>query len=70
MYKIVDHTKAKAGYLTMEFNGRRVCDFFPFARGEDSEWVRAEARRIVNVMNMIGDAAEMPPIGDARPVNG
>lgn len=67
MYEIKEYTTKISGFLTLEVDGRRVCDFFPFAKGADPAWVREEAHRIAKVMNMLGDAVEMPPIGDSRP---
>lgn len=50
-WRIVDLTKKGGGYLRLERNGQRVCDFFPFAAGSDEGWVRAQAQLICRTMN-------------------
>jgi hypothetical protein len=67
VYEIKDRTKANSGYLQVARDGRRVCDFYPFAAGADAEWVRDQARTIVAVMNGAGTNVTPFPSGGARP---
>ncbi len=55
MYILKDFTNhAKTGgYLQLQLDGERVCDFFPYARGADEEWVREQANRIMNYANTL-----------------
>lgn len=48
---VVDYTKKTGGYLMLTFNGRRVADFFPFAKNADELWVREQAELIASTMN-------------------
>lgn len=50
-WTIVDHTKKTGGYLQLMYRGRRVADFFPFAKDADELWVREQAERIADAMN-------------------
>lgn len=50
-WEIVDHTVPSGGYLQLQRNGKRVCDFFPFAKGADEKWVRKQADLICRTMN-------------------
>lgn len=50
-WQLTDDTGKCAGYLRLTLNGRRVCDFFPFARDADEAWIRKQARLIVDTMN-------------------
>lgn len=49
-WKLIDYTKKGGGYLQLAHDGRRVCDFFPFAKGADEQWVRAQANLIYQTM--------------------
>lgn len=51
-WKLVDMTNGKnSGYLQLRKNCRRVADFFPYGVGSDEQWVREQARMIVEVLN-------------------
>jgi hypothetical protein len=52
MWTLEDNTNGKnGGYLQICLDGRRVVDAFPYARDADPQWVRAQAQRVVDVMN-------------------
>lgn len=50
-WEVEDCTGAGRGYLRLMCDGKRVCDFFPFARDADPEWVRIQAYRIRDRMD-------------------
>ena len=50
-WTINDVTRAKTGYLTLRFQGKRVCDFFPFAPDTEEHVVRQQAELICRTMN-------------------
>ena len=45
-WEVEDNTGTNKGYLRLTCDGKRVCDFFPYAAGADPEWVRDQAYRI------------------------
>lgn len=52
LWTIVDYTNGKGGgYLQLQYDGQRVCDFFPHARDADEAWIRARAKFIMDTMN-------------------
>lgn len=53
MWKLQDGTKSGRGYLSILKDGKRVADVFPFASGTDGVWVREQAARIVDQMNVV-----------------
>lgn len=50
-WHIEDYTKKNAGYLQLQFEGKRVCDFFPFAHGASESVIRQQAELIAATMN-------------------
>lgn len=56
MWNLIDHSGPSMGYLRLTYDDKRVADFFPFASGADPEWVRDQAKKIVDTMN----ASEAP----------
>ena len=47
-----DNTSGKSGYLRLECDGRRVCDFFPFTNnGADEKWIRSMANEMTRILN-------------------
>lgn len=52
-WKIVNFTKSTGGYLQLTYQGVRVCDFFPFAKGADEALVRQQAQLIASTMNEV-----------------
>lgn len=46
VWEIENNAGNNKGYLRLTCDGKRVCDFFPFAAGTDSEWVIIQAHRI------------------------
>ncbi len=50
-WTLTDNTSAKGGYLRLCRDGKRVCDFFPFAKGTDEAWVREQAKLLLDTMN-------------------
>jgi hypothetical protein len=60
-YRIVDHTRGKrSGYLSLLLDGKRVCDFFPFAAHTDEAFVRQQAALIEKTMNASPSLPESP----------
>lgn len=57
IWELKDFSGEKKGYLQLNCDGERVCDFFPYAAGADPVWVRARAAYICDVLNG-GIAAE------------
>lgn len=55
MWKVEDHTSNKngtnVGYLTLTFDGKRVSDFFPYARGADPNWIFEMAHKLAEYAN-------------------
>jgi hypothetical protein len=50
-WEIRDYSNEKSkGWLTLTCDGMRVCDFFPYAKDADSEWVIIQAHRIKDRM--------------------
>jgi hypothetical protein len=45
-WEIEDCTGTNKGYLRLICDGKRVCDFFPYAKDADPEWVIIQAHRI------------------------
>ncbi len=55
MWKVEDHTMykngQKIGYLTLTLDGKRVCDFFPYAANTDADWIFEQARKLAEYGN-------------------
>jgi hypothetical protein len=67
VYEIKNYTNPTGGYMQLVCDGRRVCDFYPFAAGADAEWVWDQARTIVALMNAAGRKVIALPTGGKRP---
>ncbi len=50
-WTIEDHTRLRGGYLRLLRAGRRICDFFPFAKDEDEQFIRRQAKMIADLLN-------------------
>ena len=49
------------GYLRITFDGKRVVDAFPWAKGpppSDPAWVKQQVQRIIDAMNAIDQESE------------
>jgi hypothetical protein len=47
VWEIQDNSNQKSkGWLTLTCDGKRVCDFFPYAKDSDPEWVIIQAHQI------------------------
>jgi hypothetical protein len=65
-YRLVDYTPTGKGYLSLLCDGKRVCDFFPFAErlvGQSAAdqqsyetFVREQAQLITDTMNAVPEA--------------
>jgi hypothetical protein len=53
MWQIEDNSDDKKGYLRILKDGHRVADVFPFAAGTDAAFVKKQAHRIVDQMNLV-----------------
>lgn len=50
-WRIEDFTGTGKGYLQLQFDGERVCDFFPFAPNSIEHVIRQQADLICATMN-------------------
>lgn len=51
-WTLEDNTNGKnGGYLQIKRDGQRVVDAFPYAKDADEQWVRDQAKLIVDTMN-------------------
>jgi hypothetical protein len=46
IWEVQNDTEPGKGYLTLTCDGKRVCDFFPFAKDANPDWVKLQAYRI------------------------
>lgn len=60
LWKLEDNTVTSKGYLRLTCDGKRVCDFFPYAHGSNEAWVRERAAHMARIMNIYGDKPWTP----------
>lgn len=60
-WAVKDNTDTNKGWLTLTYDGKRVCDFFPFAANADPDWVKAQAYLIRDRMQ--GLVPSPPSVG-------
>lgn len=60
VWKLDDNTGTSKGYLRLTCNGKRVCDFFPYAHGANEAWVRERAAHVTKIMSMYGEKPWTP----------